>query len=85
MSATTPPPEPGDEAILEDGPEPLDPPLGLGRARGDVADPEVPEDLAELGGMLPALQLFLETPVGTLAGDDAEAIPVGNRGLMGRA
>ena len=47
---------------------------------GDVADPEVPQDLAELGGMLPALQLFLETPVDVIADEDAEAIPVEDHG-----
>jgi sodium:sulfate symporter-like transmembrane protein len=39
VSATPPPTELGDEAILADGPELLDPPLGLGRVRGDVVDP----------------------------------------------
>ena len=70
----------GDEAILEGVPESLDAALGLGRVGGDVADPEVPQDLAELGGMLPALQLFLETPVGVIADEDAEAIPVEGHG-----
>jgi hypothetical protein len=70
----------GDEAILEGVPESLDAALGLGRVGDDVADPEVPQDLAELGRMLPALQLFLETPVGIIADEDAEAIPVEGHG-----
>ena len=44
--------------------------------RGDVADAEVPQDLAELGGMLRALELFLEAPVGIIADKDPEAIAV---------
>ena len=47
---------------------------------GDVADAEIPQDLAELGGMLSSLQLFLETPVGIVADEDAEAIPVEGHG-----
>src|SRR4029453_18063784 len=53
----------GDEAVLEGGPQAFDATLGLGRVRGDVADPEVPQDLAELGGMLRALELLLKGPV----------------------
>ena len=48
--------------------------------RGDVADAEVPQDLAELGGVLGALELFLEAPVGVVADEDAEAIPVEGHG-----
>ena len=70
----------GDEPILEGGPEPFDAALRLGRVGGDVADAEIPQDLAELGGMLSSLQLFLETPVGIVADEDAEAIPVEGHG-----
>jgi hypothetical protein len=65
-----------DEPILEGGPEPLDAALGLGRVRGDVADAQVPQDLAELGRMLGPLELFLETPVGIRTDEDVEAIAV---------
>ena len=65
-----------DEAILQGAPEPLDAALGLGRVGGDVADAEVPQDLAEVGGVLGALELFLEAPVGVVADEDAEAIAV---------
>ena len=63
-------------------------PLACGRVGGDVADAEVPQDLAELGGMLRALQLFLEGPVGVIADEDAEAIAVEGHGqavALGRA
>ena len=70
----------GDEAILQGGPEPFDAALGLGRVGGDVADAEVPQDAAELGGMLRALQFFLEGPVGIVADEDAEAIAVEGQG-----
>ena len=70
----------GDEAILQGLPEPFDAALGLGRVGRDVADAEVPQDLAELGGMLGALELFLEAPVGIIADEDAEAIAVEGHG-----
>ena len=70
----------GDEAILQGVPEALDAALGLGRVRGDVADAEVPQDLAELGGCWRALELFLEAPVGVIADEDAEAIAVEGHG-----
>ena len=70
----------GDEAILEGGPEALDAALGLGGMGADVADAEVAEDLAELGGMLSTLELLLETPVGVIADEDAEAIAVEGHG-----
>ena len=70
----------GDEPILEGRPEPFDAALGLGGVRGDVADAEVPQDLAELGGMLRALELFLEAPVGIIADKDPEAIAVEGHG-----
>ena len=69
-----------DEAILQGLPESLDPAFGLGGVRGDVADAEVPQDLAELGRMLGALELFLEAPVGIIADKDAEAIAVERHG-----
>ncbi len=66
----------GDEAILQGGPEPFDAALGLRRVRGDIADAELPEHLAELGGVLRALQFLLEAPVRVIADEDAEAIAV---------
>jgi hypothetical protein len=65
-----------DEPIPQRGPEPFDAPLGLGRVRGDVANVEVAQDLAELRGMLPPRELFLEAPVGIIPDEDAEAIAV---------
>ena len=55
-------------------------PLACGRVGGDVADAEVPEDLAEVRGVLGALELFLEAPVGVIADEDAEAIAVEGHG-----
>ena len=49
-----------DEAILQGPPEALDPAFGLRRASRDVPDPELPQDAAELGRMLGALQFFVE-------------------------
>ena len=69
-----------DEAILQRGPEALDAALGLGRVRGDVADAEVPQDLAELGGVRRALELFLESPVRVVADEDAESVAVEGHG-----
>jgi len=66
----------GDEAILQGFPEALDAALGLGRVGADVADAEVAENLAELGRVLGALELFLEGPVRVIADEDAEAIAV---------
>ena len=65
-----------DEAILQGAPEALDAALGLRRAGGDEADAEVPQDPAEVRGVLGALELFLERPVGVVADEDAEAIAV---------
>jgi hypothetical protein len=70
----------GDEAILQGLPEPLDAAFGLRGARGDVADAEVAEDLAELGGVLGALQLLLQAPVRVIADEDTEAIAVQRHG-----
>ena len=47
-----------DEAILQGAKEPLDPTLGLGRARADPADAEFLEGAPDLGGLGPALELF---------------------------
>ena len=66
----------GDEAVLQGFPEALDAALGLGRVGADVADREVSQDLAELGGVLGALELLLHAPVGVVADEDAEAIAV---------
>ena len=51
-------------------------PLAWGEWARDVADAEVAQDPAELGGVLGALQLFLHAPVGVVADEDAEAIAV---------
>ena len=48
-----------DQAILKGGPEPFDAALGLGGVRGDVADAEVAQDLAEVGRMLRPLEFLL--------------------------
>ena len=69
-----------DEAILQGPPEALDPAFGLRRAGRDVPDPELPQDAAELGRMLGALQFFVERPVGVVADEDAEAIAVEDSG-----
>ena len=70
----------GHEAVLQGFPEALDPALGLWGMGGDVADPEVLQDLAEVGGVLGPLELFLEAPVRVVAHEDAEAIPVEGHG-----
>jgi hypothetical protein len=44
--------------------------------RGDIADAELPEHLAEVGRVLRALEFFLEAPVRIIADEDAEAIAV---------
>jgi len=75
----------GDEAILQGVPEAFDAALGLGRVRGDIADAELPEHRAEVGGVLRALELFLEAPVGVIADEDAEAIAIeAHRQAVGR-
>jgi hypothetical protein len=43
------------EAILQGGPEPFDPALGLRRVGRDVGDPQILEHPAEVGGLLGAL------------------------------
>jgi hypothetical protein len=65
----------GDEAILQGGPPAFDAALRLGRVGGDVSDAKIPEDLAEVGRMLRALQFLLERPVRVVPHEDAEAIP----------
>jgi hypothetical protein len=67
------------EAILQGAPQAFDAALGLGGVGRDVPDAELPEYLAEVGGMLGALELFLETPVAIIADEDAEAVAVGSR------
>jgi hypothetical protein len=52
----------------------------FGGVGGDVADAEVPQDLAELGGVLRALELFLERPVRVVADEDAEPVAVQGHG-----
>ena len=65
-----------DEAILQRLPQPLDAAFGLGRLRRDEADPEVGQDDPEVGGILLAAQLLLETPLRIVALEDAVAIPI---------
>jgi hypothetical protein len=70
----------GDEAILQGGPPAFDAALRLRRVGGDVADAKIPEDLAEVGRMLRALQFLPERPVRVVPHEDAEAIPVEGHG-----
>jgi hypothetical protein len=75
-----------DEAILQGAPEPFDAALGLGGAGGLKANGEGPEDLAEVGGMLVALEFLRKGPVGVVPDEHAEAIAVeGQREAVGRA
>ena len=46
----------------------------------DVADAELLEQAAEVGGMLGAVQLFLERPVAVVADQDIEAVAVDREG-----
>ncbi len=78
-------PELGDEAVLQGFPEAFDAALGLGRVCGDIADAELPEHLAEVGGVLRALELFLEAPVRVIADEDAQAIAVEVTGRPARS
>jgi len=74
------PPQLGDEAVLQSCPQAFDAALGLGGVRGDVPDPEVLEDLPEVGRVLSALELFLEAPVRVVADEDSEAVAVEGHG-----
>ena len=61
-------------------------PFGLRGASGPEANGEVAENLAEVGGVLMALEFLLEGPVGIVADEDAEAIAVeGQREAVGGA
>jgi hypothetical protein len=48
------------QAILQGLPQPLDAAFGLGRVRLDVADAQVAQHAAEVGGVPRAVQFFLE-------------------------
>src|SRR2546430_1474507 len=61
-------PQFADEAVLQGLPQPLDAALGLRGVGLDVADPELLQDAPEVGGVLGAVQLFLERPVAVVAG-----------------
>jgi len=66
----------GGEAVVEGSPEALDAALGLRGSGGDVGDGELFEGLAELGGSLPAGELFFHGPVIVIAHEGAEAVAV---------
>ena len=68
------------QAILQGAPEAFDAAFGFGRAGGEVADAEVVQDAAEVGGVLGAPQLFGEAPVGVIADEDVDAIAVEGEG-----
>jgi hypothetical protein len=70
----------GDEAVLEGAPQALDAALGLRAGGTDVADAELVEGLAELGGALAAGELFLKGPVGVVADEDVGAVAVEGAG-----
>src|SRR5262249_3064725 len=65
-----------DEPILQRGPQALDAPFGLRRARADVADGESLQDAAEMRGQLHAGELFVDRPVGVVADEQIQAIAV---------
>ena len=69
-------PELGDEAVLESIPQALDPALGLGAVGHDVVDPEGPQGLPDLRGLLVPLELFGERPVGIVTHEDAVGVRV---------
>ena len=49
-----------DQAVLEGTPRPLDTPLGLGGVGEDELNAQLLQGSAELGGITPAAQLFLQ-------------------------
>src|SRR6185437_9118239 len=64
------------EAVLEHAPEAFDAAFGLGSLGGDEGDAELRESAAELSGLAPAGELFVERPAIVVAGEDAAAIAV---------
>src|SRR5712691_4550193 len=64
------------EAILECAPEPFDASLRLRRVGPDEANAEGLQHAAEVRGVLVALELFGQRPVGIIAGEHVEAIAV---------
>src|SRR5262249_37482222 len=73
-------PQFADEAVLQGLPEPFDAALGLRGACGDEPDTELAQDAAEVRGILGAVQLLLESPVGIVADKDVEAIAIQGQG-----
>src|SRR5262249_36069262 len=68
------------QALLEGVPEPLDAAFALRRAGLDVADAQVLEDAAEMGGRLNPSELLFEGPVPISADEDVDAIAVEGHG-----
>ena len=66
----------GGQAVLEGLPVALDAALGFGAVSRDVADAELLEHLAELGGLLAAGELFGERPVAVVAHRDPGAVAI---------
>lgn len=55
-------------------------PLALGRAGLEIADAEIGEHAAEVGGILVALQLLREAPVGVVADENIDPIAIDAQG-----
>jgi len=68
------------QAILQGAPEAFDAAVGFGRAGREVADTEIVQDAAEVGGVLGAPELFGEAPVRVMADEDVDAIAVEGEG-----
>ncbi len=68
------------QAILQGAPEAFDAAFGFGRASLEVADAEVVQDAAEVGGVLSAPQLFGEAPVRVITDEEVDAIAVDGEG-----
>src|SRR5260370_18774779 len=68
------------EPILQGAPEALDAAFGLGRAGLEIADAEIGEHAAEVGGILVALQLLREAPVGVVADENIDPIAIDAQG-----
>src|SRR5712691_5141963 len=64
------------EAVLKRAPEAFDAALGLRTAGGDVADAELSQGAAELGGLSFACELFFHRPVIVVAHEDAVTVSV---------
>ncbi len=60
------------QAILQGAPEAFDAAVGFGRAGREVADTEIVQDAAEVGGVLGAPELFGEAPVRVMADEDVK-------------